>query len=201
MHLAVLADDVAGAVDQDRRVEAAFAIVLHGELGIAEIEADAELLRLVEQRLRLRPRHLLLVIAVELGLVLDQPAREECGQRHLREDDELGAPRLRLAHHGDQALDRILAGFGLGDRPHLGGSCVYDACHRFLLGLAGCRFVSGPLPARSARSPARSRAASRHHHDRRKRASSSACRWRRGRWATPRRKGRVCCPAWCCAAP
>ena len=107
---------------------------------IAEIEADAELLRLVEQRLRLGPGHLALVVAVELGLVLDQPAREEGGERELGEDDELGAPALGLAHQRDQPPHRILAGLGLGDRPHLGRRSVDDPGHLFspqLLPLAG----------------------------------------------------------------
>src|SRR3981081_3312584 len=56
MHLAVFADDVSGAVDQDRGVEPALATVFLHEFGIAEIEADAELLRLVEERLRVRRR-------------------------------------------------------------------------------------------------------------------------------------------------
>ena len=103
MDLAVFADDVAVAVDEDRCVEAALAAVFIDKLGVAEIETDAELLRFVEQRLRFRARHFLLVIAVELGLVLDQPAREEGGERELGEHDELGAPALRLAHQGDQA--------------------------------------------------------------------------------------------------
>jgi hypothetical protein len=48
--LAVAADLAAGAVDQDRGVEAARRAVLPGELGEAEIEADAPRPRLVEQR-------------------------------------------------------------------------------------------------------------------------------------------------------
>src|SRR3546814_10609982 len=47
VYLAVLADDLPGVVDQDRRVEA---VTLLGQLGIAEVEADAEFLGLLEQR-------------------------------------------------------------------------------------------------------------------------------------------------------
>ena len=71
MHLAVFADDVSGAVDQDRGVEPALPTVFLYEFGIAEIEADAELLRLVEERLRVRTRHRALIVAVEFGLVFD----------------------------------------------------------------------------------------------------------------------------------
>ena len=68
----------------------------NGELGVAEIEADAELLRFLEEHGGLRPGHLALVPAVELRLVVDHPAREETGQRELGEDDQLGAARPSL---------------------------------------------------------------------------------------------------------
>ena len=142
MHLAVLSDDVAGAVDEDRGVEAPLAAIVDDEFRIAEIEPDAEFPGFVEERLGVRPRHLLFVVAVELGLVLDQPARKEGRQRHLREDDEVGVARLCLAHHGDEARDRVLAGFRLRNGSHLGGCGVDDPCHW----LSSC--AGPPLAAR-----------------------------------------------------
>src|ERR1700676_2063942 len=71
MHLAVFANDVSGAVNQDRGVEPTLAALFLHEFGIAKIEANAELLSLVEERLRVRTRHRALKIAVEFGLVFD----------------------------------------------------------------------------------------------------------------------------------
>jgi len=110
MDLAILAHDLALAVDEDRGVEAPLLSAFHDQLGIAEVEADAELPALVEKRRGLRARHLGLVEAVELGLVLDQPAREEGGKAELGEDDEFRAARLGIAHHLQKPPDRILAG-------------------------------------------------------------------------------------------
>ena len=59
-----------------------------GQLGIAEIEADAELAGEIEQLPGLGIGHLALEIAVDLALVLHPPAREERRQRQLGEDDE-----------------------------------------------------------------------------------------------------------------
>src|SRR5215813_1160157 len=57
MHLAVLADDAARLVDQDRRVEM---IALRCELGVAEAHGHGGQLRLLEERPRRRARHLAL---------------------------------------------------------------------------------------------------------------------------------------------
>ena len=124
--LAVLADDPAGLVDEDRRVEAARAPVLDGELGVAEIKADAELARPVEQRLRLGFGHLALEIGVDLGLVLDPPVREERRQRAFGKDDEIAAVRLGLAHQRDHAGDRLVR-LSSRDRAELGGADGDDA--------------------------------------------------------------------------
>ena len=89
--LAVFQRDRARLVDQDRGVEAARAAVLPRQLGEAEIEADAERLRLVEQRRGLVRRHLALEERVDLVLVLHPPAREERGERELGKHDEIAA--------------------------------------------------------------------------------------------------------------
>src|SRR5689334_9303463 len=66
--LAVAADDMPGGIDEDRGVVVPRRALLLRQLGITEIEADAELLREIEQRPRLRAGHLTLEIAVDLGL-------------------------------------------------------------------------------------------------------------------------------------
>ena len=102
VHLAVLADQAAVRADEDRRV---VAVIVRRELGVADVEADAELARLVEQRPRLRARHFALEIAaVDLRRILHPPAREERGEGELREDDKPGAHAVRFAQQVDEAL-------------------------------------------------------------------------------------------------
>ena len=59
---------------------------------------------------------------VELGDVVDEPAREERRQRQLGEHDEVAAPLGGLAQQREQPLDDVLAGVGPLDRPELGGT-------------------------------------------------------------------------------
>src|SRR5204863_216281 len=77
--------------------------------GIAEIKADAELLREIEQRPRLRARHVALEIAVDLGLVGHPVAREERRQCQLGKDDKLDAGAVCLAQQRAEPLDDGLA--------------------------------------------------------------------------------------------
>ena len=120
--LAVAGDDRAVALDEDLGVVAvAHAVGIGlGQLGVAEAEADAEAARLVEQRLRLGPRHRGLVEVVELGDVGDEPAGEERRQRQLGEHDEVAAPVGRLGQQREHPLDDVLAGVGSLDRTELG---------------------------------------------------------------------------------
>src|SRR5262249_28973338 len=99
MNLAVLADDRAGLVDEDRCIEAPLPARLECELGVAEIETDREPGSLLEEGAGLRPRHVVLEPRVELRFVLDYPARKEAGQRQLGKDDDVGVARLRIAYH------------------------------------------------------------------------------------------------------
>src|SRR5581483_11065233 len=91
MHLAVLADDGAAAVDEDGGVEV---VAIRGELGVAEAHSHAMLHGALEQRPGGGPRHLPLEPEVGLGPVLAVPAREEGGECQLGADDEIGAPGL-----------------------------------------------------------------------------------------------------------
>ena len=126
MHLAVLADDTALVVHQDRGVEM---VAILGQLGIAQIEADAPLRRLLEQRQYFLGRHLLLEEGLDLLPVFHIPAREEGGQRQFREHHVAHAARLRLAHHLDHSVDAGGTGFSARDRAHLGGGGGQDAGH------------------------------------------------------------------------
>ena len=75
------------------------------DLGKAEAEADAQPLRLVEQRRRLVARHLALEEAVDLVLVGHPPAREEGGERQLGEHDQVALVLGGLAQQLEHALD------------------------------------------------------------------------------------------------
>ncbi len=121
VHLAVLADDASVRARQDGAVVVLRRAVLAGELGVAEIEGDAEVRRRLEQRPGLRARHLALEEGVDLGLVLHPVAREEGGQRQLGKDHELGAARVRLAHHGDEPPDDALPAVSPLHGAHLRG--------------------------------------------------------------------------------
>ena len=121
MDLPVLADEAARLVDQDRGVEAPGPAAVRDELGVAQAEADAEAPRLVEERSRLRPRHLPLEERVDLRLVLHPPAGKEGREGQLREDDEVGAAAVGLGEEGEEALDDERARLAPGNRAELRG--------------------------------------------------------------------------------
>jgi hypothetical protein len=129
VHLAEAGDDAAVALDEDLRVVAMPhpAGVRLGQLGVPEREADAEPAGLVEQHLRLRPRHRRLVEVVELGDVLDEPPGEERRQRQFGEHDEVAPPLVSLLEQREQPLDDVLARVGPLDRAELGGADGDDA--------------------------------------------------------------------------
>src|SRR5204863_1040670 len=66
--LAVLADDAAVALDDDRGVEMPRSAVVMRQLGVAQAKTQGEAPRLVEQRRRLVRRHLALEEGIDLGL-------------------------------------------------------------------------------------------------------------------------------------
>ena len=129
MHLAVLADDPAVAVGQDRGVEA---LAVRGELGIAERDGDLVFRRPFEQRPRRRVGHLALEPGIDLRLVGHVPAREERGERKLGVDDEVAVLRLGLVEQIDHPPDHGLPAVGLLDRAALGGRHAQDAAQGFL---------------------------------------------------------------------
>ena len=76
MDLPVFADDAPRFVDQDGRIEPALPAILHDGLGIADLEADFQAGRFVEQRLRLRPRHVPLEEEIDIFLPFEEPPRK-----------------------------------------------------------------------------------------------------------------------------
>src|SRR5260370_35259265 len=85
--LAIAADDLAVRRDQDGGVVAPGRAGLPRQLGIAEIEADAELGGQREERPRRLVRHRALEKGVDLALILHPPARKEGGEGKLGKDD------------------------------------------------------------------------------------------------------------------
>ncbi len=130
MDLAVSPDDPPVALDQDRGVVTMELALFLRQLGIAEVEADAELPREIKQRPGFRPGHLALEKAVDLLLVGHPIAREESRQRELGEDHKLGAAGMRLAHQRHQSADHGAAGIGEMDRAELGDSRLQFTGHR-----------------------------------------------------------------------
>ncbi len=95
--LAVAAEDASVRRDQDGRVVAFGFAGLDRQLGIAEIETDAESGRRLEERPCRRVGHLALEESIDLALILHPPARKERGEGELGKDHELRAGLMRLA--------------------------------------------------------------------------------------------------------
>src|SRR6516225_2422338 len=86
--LAVAPDDPPIGLEEDRGVVmAGFAFLLR-QLGIAEIKADTELLRQIEQRAGFGPRHRTLEESIALALVGHPVTRKERRQREFGIDDK-----------------------------------------------------------------------------------------------------------------
>ncbi|MNT39751.1 hypothetical protein D3C72_1760230 [compost metagenome] len=127
--LAVLADDPGAAVHQDGGVELA---AFRRQFGIAQVEADAQFARRVEQRLHVGVGHGLLEKALHRFRVFHPVARKERRQRQLGKHHELRLAGRGFAHHLDQAAHDRRAGVGKVDGAHLGdgqahlagGGCV-----------------------------------------------------------------------------
>ena len=122
MHLAIATEDFAVAVDQDGAIVAA---AIRRQLGITDIEADAQCARAIEQLCHGRVRHAALEILVE-RLAFEQPARKEGGEGKFRKHHEAGAAAGRLLQHVNHAGERMLARIGFLRRPHLGGGGAKD---------------------------------------------------------------------------
>ncbi|CAB4836222.1 unannotated protein [freshwater metagenome] len=126
VRLLVGGHDAAIALDQRLHVPAATRII---DGGVAEAEADAETLGLIEQRLRGRVRHAALVPVVGLADVVDEPTGEERGEREFGEHHQFGAHAVRLLQQSDQPDDHLLAGVLFLHGTHLGCSDSEVTCH------------------------------------------------------------------------
>ena len=96
------------------------------QFGVAKAHRHLMSRGTLEQRLGHHVRHLALKPAIDLGLILQVPAREERGERQFRIDDQIGAPGFRFIHQRDHAPDDRFAAVGFLDRAHLGGSDIDD---------------------------------------------------------------------------
>ena len=128
--LAVLADDAATLVDEDRGVVVPCDAVFMGEFGKTQVEADPELTRAVEQRLGRGIRHRALEIRVDVILSIEIPVREECGKRAFWKHHHVAAVRPGLPHERDQPCDSQSARIGARNRAELRGADGEDAGHR-----------------------------------------------------------------------
>ena len=125
VHLAVPGQDAAIGAGGDGAVEAP---PFRCALGIADIEANTQRLRAVEERLHRGVGHGCLVVLVEL-CPLQQPAGEEGGEGQFGEDHELRPLACRLFQQRDQAgQHRFPAVRALGGS-HLGGSEAEETGH------------------------------------------------------------------------
>jgi hypothetical protein len=120
VHLAIAPDDPPVTLDQDRGVVTPRLPVFLGELGVAEVEADLEVARQLEQRLGVRARHLAFEELVDLGLVGHPPAREERRQGQLRKHDKLRPTGMRLAQQRHQPFHHRSAAVGEMNGAELG---------------------------------------------------------------------------------
>src|SRR4030095_13696618 len=99
------------------------------KLRVAEIEADAELARAIEQPLRRRIGHLALEMRVQLFLSVVVPMRKERRQRAFGKHDEIAAMRRRPVEQHAHPGDGAGATFGARDRAELRGADGDDAAH------------------------------------------------------------------------
>src|SRR5882672_8123776 len=129
VNLAVLRDDGAALIDQDRGVEAARAAALLQQFRITEIKSDADRAGDIEQALRLRSGQRALKKYVDVILVFEVPAREERRQRELREHDQIATMSCCLVQQRDQAIDDLRSRIGAGDRSELRRADRDDPTH------------------------------------------------------------------------
>ena len=126
--------------------------VLGRQFAIAEVKADAELAGQIEQGSRLRPRHLALEKAVDLGLVLDVPARKERRQRQFRIDDQVAAACARLAHQGHQPRHHLRPRLRLAIGPSWPAATFTNLATRLSFSLLGSHRDRAYRAARRAHS-------------------------------------------------
>src|SRR2546426_5707767 len=105
-------------------------MLVGGELGIADIKPNSQLLRLGKQGLRLRGGYRRFeILAVHLRLVLHPPAREEGGEGELGEDHELRSHAVRFFQQRNQPFHCRASAIRSVERPQLGSSDLEVSAH------------------------------------------------------------------------
>jgi hypothetical protein len=123
--LAVLADDAAGLVDQDRGVEAP-PRPFGRQLGIAQVEADAE--RAARRTAAAsRRRHLRFEEGVDLGLVSNHQRGKKVVSASSGKTTRSQPRACAWRSSREHARDHLAAGVGALDRAELGGADGDDA--------------------------------------------------------------------------
>ena len=127
--LAVLAHNLAALVHEDGGVVLHELALFLRQLGIAQVKANAQIACQLEQRHGVAAGHFALVVAVQLGLIFDVPAREKGGQRQLGIDNNIRAQALGLAHHFTQTLDHAGTRIGFLHGPQLAQGNIDNTAH------------------------------------------------------------------------
>ena len=126
VNLAILAEHAAIRPNRDRRI---VALAMRREFRIAKIEPNAQRARAIKQGLHARIGHLAFKIAVQFGLLGEQPAREKGGQWQFRKHHHLGAGGSGLLQQYDHARQNRLAAIGFLVGAHLGAGKAQYAGH------------------------------------------------------------------------
>ncbi len=134
MYLTILEQNLARGCYQDRRVEVPAPdcpgfVWLMGDLGVAEVKADAIAARGFEQRRGLVRWHRRLEPMIRLLAVLMVVAGKEGGQRKLGEHHQLHAAAVGALYQPHHACHSHLAALGLLDGAKLGGRDRQQTCH------------------------------------------------------------------------
>ena len=123
MHLAIAPDNFAVAIDQDRTVEA---LTVRCQLGVPDVEADAERTGAIEQGLHGRIWHAALEVMIEC-VALDKPSREEGRERQFGKNHQRCATCSGLLQQRQHPAKRMLSRISFLRRPHLSGGSAENS--------------------------------------------------------------------------
>ena len=129
VYFAVLADDVAFLVDDDRSIVVADFAIFDRAFGEAKIKADPASPGFLEQRQGVTRRHRVLEKTVDFLLILHPPAGEKGGEREFRINDDVAFHIVSLAHQIDQSRDHRLAAVVSRDRTQLRSTDLKESAH------------------------------------------------------------------------
>ena len=129
MHFAIFRNGFAALVDENGCVVPVGFSVLDRKFSVTQAKPDAQFAGEVEQRARLRPRHLVLEESIDFRLILHKPARKKRRQRKLGIDDQIAAIGVRLAHECRQPCNNLGPGFAPRNWAELADCDVHKSCH------------------------------------------------------------------------